>query len=136
MGNNHSKTIEVGRKLEDAIRFGVERVEFDGDVSTSLDKVRPEIEKIDHSIFWTTERSVDPFSGTLTESQYQYPESSILSRNAIKTMNYQSNDRLKTVVIIKPVGQLKPVKKINWDAVVEGKSGDVSMEQPKRNISS
>ena len=136
MGNGNSKTIEVGRKIEDAIRFDIKRVEFDGDVSSYLDKVKPEIEKINHSIFWTTERIERPGSGTFTETHHSNPRydrgdnHDMLSSTSIPTLFnppisgsrtavYSNASDLKTIVLIKPLEQLKPVVKINWEEAIE-----------------
>lgn len=127
MGNGNSKTIEVGRKIEDAIRFKLDRVEFDGDVGSHLEKIKDEIEKTGHSIFWNTERIVDPFSGTLTETQYGSPfhsrpeENSPYLNSASKTAMYASSSQLKTIVLIKPTKELQEVPKINWESILNKK---------------
>ena len=132
MGNGNSKTIEIGQKVEDAIRFNVGRLEFEGDVSEHLEKVRPEIERASYGIFWTTTRENNPTAGTVTETQYQYPEESIFSRNAIRTTNFHMSSDEKTVVIIKPIDQLKEFPKIDWQAVLENKIGN----SQRKNITS
>jgi len=124
MGNNNSRFIETGKKLEDAIRFNVARVTFDGDVSKDLEKVRPEIEKINYSIFWTVERVVDPYSGSITETHFETPRIppyGASNRMGSVATNFNSHSTLKTIVLVKPLGELKQVPKIDWEQLVESK---------------
>ena len=96
MGNGSSKTISVGKKIEDAIKFGIDTVEFDGDVSSSLEKVKPEIEKTTgYSCFWMVKSTVDPFSGSLTESDYTNVRSS-LTQPHLRSSNMLHNNGVKS----------------------------------------
>jgi hypothetical protein len=124
MGNTNSRFIEVGRKLEDAIRFNVSRVTFDGDVSKELEKVRPEIEKVNYSIYWTVERILDPFSGTITETHFNTPSINGYGNRGNVLTNHNSQTTLKTIVLLKPLGELKQIPKIDWVRIAENEQED------------
>jgi hypothetical protein len=125
MGSSHSKNVLVGKKIEDAIRFGIDVVEFDGDVSSSLDKVKPEIEKsTGYSYFWSVKRTIDPFSGTFTETDYSLGgvknaepamQSNLLYNKGMKTTNFASDTVQRTVVEIRQMKDLKDIPKIDWE---------------------
>jgi len=127
MGNNSSKTIEVGKQIENAIRFGMERIEFEGDVTQHLEKVKPTIESIDHSIFWTTCRIPDPYSGTVTESNLSnsgmYGSTAqdrlLAMADGTKFVNYSAGEHVKTVVTIMPSKQLKNIPNVSWEKIVQ-----------------
>ena len=104
-GHTADRVVIVGTTIENAIRFKRLFVEFDGDVCFALEKIKPEIEKINYSLFWTVHTKCYPDVHTTSDNK-AVPYTHVLAR-------------AQTHVHIRPTSELEPTPRINWAAVVE-----------------
>ncbi len=125
MGNCSSRAIEIGRQLENAIRFDIPQVVFDYDVSECLKLIKPELEKRGYSIYWSVEFIPDPNGGgNLVETTYNtggmsnnvYP----INHSLVNT-HFNPSCRTRTIVVIKNINELKTFDKIPWQTIIKAK---------------